>query len=198
MVDQIFSFGELGFQEVETSQLPGRHPEEERLHGRGGRRRDSDGVHGDLGQRQAGDRAGLGHRRHSAVVAEAGRRVSRSADRGRAGPRRGPQLRPGREHHGRDRAEEDHGAREDSRHDSHLAGRGRGAGRHQGVSSSAPGSSRTWTSRCSRTSATNLVGLLGRRRRHGPRLGAVQLQGRDRARRRRAVARHAARSTPSS
>ena len=34
MVDQIFSFGELGFQEIETNRYLDRHPEEERLHGR--------------------------------------------------------------------------------------------------------------------------------------------------------------------
>ena len=49
MVDSIFSFGELGFQESRDPPLPGRHPEEERLHGRGGHRRHPDRVHGDAG-----------------------------------------------------------------------------------------------------------------------------------------------------
>src|SRR6185436_18396343 len=70
MVDQIFSYDELGFQEFETSKYP-------------------DGVHGDVGQRQAGDRARVGHRRHPAVVAEAWRGVSRADDRRRARARRG-------------------------------------------------------------------------------------------------------------
>ena len=34
MVDQVFSYGELGFQEIETSTLPDRHPAEERLQDR--------------------------------------------------------------------------------------------------------------------------------------------------------------------
>ncbi len=45
---------------------------------------------------------------------------------------------------------------------------------------------------------TQSLGLVGRRRRHGARLGAVQLQGRERARGRRAVARARARSMRSS
>ena len=152
MVDQIFSYGELGFQEFETHTYLVDVLQEERLHGRGRRRRHSDGVHGDVGQRQAGDRARLGHRRHSAGVAEAGRRVSRADHRRRAGPRRGPQLRAGGEHHRRDRAQEDHGAREDPRHDPHLAGRRRGAASARRRTSCARACSRTSTSCSSRTS----------------------------------------------
>ena len=65
MVDSVFSFGELGFQEFETSKyltdILGR-----RLHDRGRHRRHSDGVDGDVGIGQAGDRARLRHRRHPA------------------------------------------------------------------------------------------------------------------------------------
>ena len=75
MVDSIFSFGELGFQEIETNRYLIDVLEEERLHGPGGHRRDTDGVDGDVGLGQAGHRAGLRHRRHSAGVAEAGRRL---------------------------------------------------------------------------------------------------------------------------
>ncbi len=87
--------------------VPRRHPEEERLHGSGGHRRHPDGVHGDVGIGQAGDRARLRHRRHPAGVAEAGGRLPRADDRGRARPRRRPQLRPGGQRHRRDRGEED-------------------------------------------------------------------------------------------
>ena len=154
MVDQIFSFGELGFQEVETHRYLVDVLREERIHRAGRHCRNPDGVHGDVGQRQAGHRARIGHRRHSSGVAEAGRRLPRAAHRRRAGARRGPQLRAGRQHHGGDRGEEDHGAREAARHDPHLAGHGRGAGRHQGVLRARRASSRTSTSRCSRTWAT--------------------------------------------
>ena len=98
-----------GVRDVEVSDRPA---QEERLQGGARHRRHSDRVDRDVGLGQAGDRARLRHRRHSAGVAEAGRRLSRSDDRRRARTRRGPQLRPGREHHRRDRGEEDHGARE--------------------------------------------------------------------------------------
>ena len=86
MVDQIFSYGELGFQEFETHTYLVDVLKKNGFDGRGGRRRHSDGVHGDVGQRQAGDRARLRHRRHSAGVAEAGRRriTSRSSKARRA------------------------------------------------------------------------------------------------------------------
>ena len=54
-------------------------------------------------------------------------------DRRRAGPRRGPQLRPGPQRRRGACAEGDHGAREDPRHHHALAGRGRGASRRQGL-----------------------------------------------------------------
>ena len=76
MVDSVFSFGELGFQEVETSTLPDRPAREVRLHGAARRRRHSDRVGREVGLGQAGDRARLGHRRHPAGVAEARRRLS--------------------------------------------------------------------------------------------------------------------------
>ena len=85
---QIFSFGELGFQEIETNRYLIDILEEERLHRAERRRRHSDRVHGDLGIGQAGARARLRHRRHPAGVAEAGRRLPRADDRRRAGSRR--------------------------------------------------------------------------------------------------------------
>ena len=130
----IFSFGELGFQEIETNRYlidilkkngftrarrasPASRPRSWRRWGSG------KPVH----------RARLRHRRHPAGVAEAGRRLPRADDRRRARARRRPQLRAGGEHHRGDRGEEDHGAREAARHDPDLAGDGRGARRHQGV-----------------------------------------------------------------
>ena len=85
MVDMVFSFGELGFQEFETQRVPHRHPQEERLHHRDRLRRHSHGVGGALGVGQAGDRARLRRRLHPAGVAEAGRRLSRPDRRRRAG-----------------------------------------------------------------------------------------------------------------
>ena len=135
------------------TQLPVDILEQERLQGREGRRRHPDGVHGDVGQRQAGHRARLRHRRHPAGLAEAGRRVSRSAHRGRAGPRRRPQLRQAAEHH--------RGASCSRRSCSARRSPARsGSGRASPKSCSArrrttcaPGCSKTSTSRCSPTSA---------------------------------------------
>ena len=75
MVDQVFSFGELGMQEVETSKYLTGHPRAERLQGRARRRRHSDGVRRDVGIREAGDLARLRHRRHPAGEPKAGRRL---------------------------------------------------------------------------------------------------------------------------
>ena len=74
IVDQLFSFSELGMQEIETREVPDRAAGEERLQGRARRRGHADRVGRDVGHRQAGDRARLRHRRHSAGEPEAGRR----------------------------------------------------------------------------------------------------------------------------
>ncbi len=50
MVDQIFSYGELGFQEFETSKYLVAVLKKNGFARGGGRRRDPDGVHGDVGQ----------------------------------------------------------------------------------------------------------------------------------------------------
>ena len=86
-VDQIFSFGELGFQEFETSRHVTGILEQNGFPGGAGRRGDADGVDRDLGVGEAGDRVWQRHRRHSEVVAEAWRRLPRSDHRRRAGPR---------------------------------------------------------------------------------------------------------------
>ena len=82
-----------GLPGVRDLEVPDRHPREVRLHDRARHRGHPDGVDGDLGIGQAGDRARLRHRLHPAGVAEAGRRVPRADDRRRAGPRRRTQLR---------------------------------------------------------------------------------------------------------
>ena len=51
MVDSVFSFGELGFQEVETSEVPHRHAREGRLQGTARGVGHPHGVGGHVGQR---------------------------------------------------------------------------------------------------------------------------------------------------
>ena len=58
-----------------------------------------------MGQREAGHRLHGRYRRPAGNLAEARRRLSRPADRGRARPRRRTQRRPGGERHGRARRE---------------------------------------------------------------------------------------------
>ena len=147
MIDMVFSFGELGFQEFETSKyLTGILEKNgftvERRH-----RRHPDGVDGDAGDRQAGHRARLRHRRHPAGVAEAGRRLPRSDDRGRARAT-AKATTPGMplQHHGGARGEEDHGARAPAGHAQALARRRRGAASAPRRTTCAPASSRTSTS----------------------------------------------------
>ena len=73
MIDQVFSFGELGFQETETSKYLIGVLRQNGFTIQEGRRRDSDGVGRDLGQRQARHRPRVGHRRPPADQPEAGR-----------------------------------------------------------------------------------------------------------------------------
>jgi hypothetical protein len=93
MNDTVFSFAEPGFQEFETSKYLTGILKAERLHDPGEPGGDPDGVDGDVGQRQAGDRARLRHRRHPAGVAEARRRLARADHRRRARARRGDTTR---------------------------------------------------------------------------------------------------------
>ena len=176
-------------QEVETSRYLTGAAREVRLQGHARASRDSDRVGRHVGIGQAGDCARLRHRRHSAGVAEARRRVSRSDHRGRAGPRRRPQHRHAAQHRRRDRGEEDHGARQAAGHAHAVAGRRRGAGRRRRRGSCATACSRTSTSSCSRTSATTSACRGAQRRRHRAGVGRVHLRRRDGAQRRRAVAR---------
>ena len=96
MNDSIFSFGELGFQEFETSKYLTDILEKNGFTVQRGCRRHADRLGRELGLGQPGDRARQRHRLHSEGVPEAGRRLPRTDDRRRAGTRRGPQLRPGR------------------------------------------------------------------------------------------------------
>ena len=193
MVDQVFSFGELGFQEFETSKYLTGILEKNGFTVERGIAGIPTAWMATLGIGQAGDRARLGHRRHPAGVAEAGRRAitTRSS---RARPATAKATTPGmplnitaalavKKIMEREHLSGTHQA---------LAGRRRGAARHQGVLRARRRASRTWTSCSSRTSAPNLSVSLGRRQRQRPDLGRVHLQGRERARRRRAVARASA------
>ena len=188
MVDMVFSFGELGFQEFETQRyLTG-------ILKQNGFTIET-GIAGiptawvaKYGIGQAGDRARLGRRLHPAGVAEAGRRVSRSDRRRRAGTRRGPQLRHAAQHPGGDCGQARDGAREAARHHHDLAGRRRRAAGHEGVL------------RARRTVQGRRRGALqprrlepehvvGRRRRQRPHLRRIHVRRRNGAQRRRAVAR---------
>ena len=111
MVDEVFSFGELGMQEEETSKYLTGILEKNGFKVTRGFAGIPDGVVRHVGLGQAGHLARLRRRRHSAGESEAGRRLQGSARRRRAGPRRRSQLRRADEHHGGDRGEEDHGAR---------------------------------------------------------------------------------------
>ena len=66
MVDSVFSFGELGFQEVESSRYLTGILEQHGFTDHTRHLRHPDGVGRRVGQRQARHRAGLGHRRHPA------------------------------------------------------------------------------------------------------------------------------------
>ena len=189
MVDSVFSFGELGFQEFETSKYLTGQLEKFGFKVQRGFGGIPTAWVATWGSGQAGDRARLRHRRHSAGVAEAGRRVSRSDHRRRAGSRRGPQHRHAAEHPRGDRGEEDHGARQAAGHADAVAGRRRGARRHQGLVSCATACSRTSTSALFTHVGNNLGVSWGA----GGGTGLVSVEyhvrGRDRAQRGRTVAR---------
>ena len=152
-----------------------------------------------MGIGQAGDRAGLRHRLHSAGVAEAGRRLARSDDRGRAGPRRRATTRGCRCSIAAALAvkkvmEQQHlqGTLDA------VAGHRGGTGRHQGVLRARRGSSRTSTSRLFAHVGDNLQRHVGRRRQQRAGLGRVRSRARARTPPARAVARQDRRSTRSS
>ena len=155
MVDSVFSFGELGFQEIESSRYLTGILEQ---HGF----RITRGISGiptawvaDWGSGKPVIALGSDIDGIPQGVAAAGRRLSRSAGRRRAGARRRPQLRHAAQHHRGHRGEEADGARE-------AVGHAACCGRASPRSCSAPrpgtcatGCSRTSTSRSSRTSATS-------------------------------------------
>src|SRR6266576_3218181 len=127
---QLRRAGVSGDGDVAVSRRPA---PQERLHRARRDRRDSDRVGRHLGIGEAGHLPRLRPRRHPAGFAETRRRLSRAADRGRTGPRRRPQLGAGGEHHGGARREKNYGARTSAGDTADLAGRSRGARRHQGV-----------------------------------------------------------------
>ena len=133
MVDSIFSFAELGFQEIETNRYlidvlkKNGFTVQEGIAGiptafmaTWGSGKPVIALGSDIdGIPQASQKPGVAY--------------SRADDRGRTRPRGRTQLGPGGEHHGRDRREENHGAREAAGHDSYLAWHRRRAGRHEGL-----------------------------------------------------------------
>ncbi len=197
MVDSVFSFGELGFQEIESSRYLTGILEQPRVQDHARHLGHPDGMGRRMGQRQARHRARLRYRRHPAGLAEAGRRLSRPAGRGRAGTRRGPQLRHTAEHHRRDRREEADGAREAVGHPAAVARSCRGTGRRQGVvrARRAVQGRRHLALHARRQQVRHFVGAAAG---HGPGLHRVHLHRSDRTQRGRAVARQEARSTRSS
>ena len=172
MVDQIFSYGELGFQEVETNRYlidvlkKNGFAVEEGIAGiptafmaTWGSGKPVIALGSDIdGIPQASQKPGVAY--HDPLI------------EGAPGHGEGHNSGPGGEHHRGDRGEEDHGAREALR-----ARSGSGRARPRSSSgprrtSSAPDCSRTSTSRCSRTSATAST-CRGAR---GPGTGLVSVQ----------------------
>ena len=169
-------------------EVPDRCAGEERLHDRARLCRHADRLGGALGLRQAGDRARQRHRLPAEDLAEARRRLSRAAGRGRARPWRGPQLRPGGQHRRGARREGPDGARKASRHAHALAGRRRGTARRQGLLRA-----RRHVQGCRRRAVhprrRQSRHHLGPAARQRPGLGRVHVRGRIGARRVRALAR---------
>ena len=188
MVDSIFSFAELGFQESETNRYlidilkKNGFSVQEGIAGiptafmaTWGSGKPVIALGSDIdGIPQASQKPGVAYH-----VAD---------DRGRARPRRRPQLGTGRERHGGARGEEDHGAREAPGNDPHLARHRRGAGGHEGVLRARRllQGRRRRAVHARRQRADRVV---GRPHRDGARLGRIHLQGSDRAFGGRAVAR---------
>ena len=131
MVDTVFSFGELGFQEVETTKYLTGILEKEGFRDRARRRRHPHRVGGHLGPGKARHLAGLGRGRHPAGLAEARRRLPRAADRRRARARRRPQLRRAAQYPRRALREENHGARAPAGHAPAMGGHRRRTGRRE-------------------------------------------------------------------
>ena len=154
MVDQIFSFGELGFQEVETSRYIG-DSARQRVHDGGGIAGIPTAWMATWGSGKPVIALGSDIDGIPQVLAEAGGRLPVAVD---------PEEAPGHgEGHNSGQAvniaaalavKRDHGAREHQGHAQALARCRRGAARHQGVVRQARASSGTSTSRCSRTSPT--------------------------------------------
>jgi aminobenzoyl-glutamate utilization protein B len=153
--DSVFSFGELGFQEFETTKYLTAILKQNGFTIQEGRRRHPDGVDRAMGIGQAGDCARLGCRLHPASLAEAGRRLARTDHRGRARPREGHnsgmplQIAAAL-------AVKGDGAAASARHADAVAGHRGRTGRHKAYYMRA-GSSKTSTSRSSRTSVKTSV-----------------------------------------
>ena len=162
MNDMVFSFGELGFQEFETSKYLTEILEKEGF-------AVERGIAGIPTAWMATWGSGkpviaLGSDIDCIPKASQKPGVARHepTGRGRARTRRGSQLGPAPEHHRRDRGQTAHGASQAAGHDQALAGRGGRAARDQGLPRARRAASRMWTSSSSRTSATTSASRGGR------------------------------------
>ena len=177
MVDQVFSFAELGFQEFETSKYLTDLLEKNGFKVERGYAGVPTAWFATWGSGKPVIAIGSRHRRYPAGVAEAGRRLSRSDHRRRTRTRRRAQLRRAAQHHRGARREEDHGAGEAAGHAQVVAGRCRGARRRPRPTSSAPGCSATSTSSLFAHVGSNLGAGWGGGFGTGPRLGRYTFKG---------------------
>ena len=190
MVDEVFSFGEPGFQEFETVKYLTGILEQNGFKVQ----RNVAGIPTGFVATWGSGKPVISLGSTSSDIPQASNKpgvgLARSAGGGRAGPRRGAQLGRAAQHRGRDRGEEDHGARPHSGHDPDLGRRrGRAHVGRKAWSRARRRASRTWTSRSSRTSAPSLGVSYGQSSSNALISGDLQVQGTGGARGRRAVAR---------
>ena len=189
MNDMVFSFAEPGFQEFETSKYLVGILKQNGFTVQEGVAGIPTAFVARWGSGKPVIALGLGHRRHPAGVAEARRRVARADRRGRAGARRRTQRRDAAADRRGARREEGDGAAASAGHADAVAGRRRGARRLKGVlRPRRPVQGRGHLDLRARRRQPRCQ--LGRQREPDrPGLGAVQLHGRERPRRRGALAR---------
>ena len=188
MTDMVFSYGELGFQEFETQRYLGGILKENGFTVENG----VAGIPTAWVAKWGSGRPVIALGSDVDCIPQASQKPGvaypRPDRRRRARARRGPQLRHAAQHRRGHRRQAHHGAREAAGHDHDLAGRRRRAARHQGllrargpVQGRRPGDVQP--------RRLEPGDELGRQRRQRPHLGRVPVRGRDRAQRRRAVAR---------
>ena len=189
MVDSIFSFARARLPGIRDLEVPARTSSR-----RDGftiadeRRRDADRMDGAHGAPASRSSRSAPTSTASRDVAEARRRLPRAPFiEGAPGHGEGHNTGMPLQHHRGARGQEDHGAREDPRHDHGVARHRRGAARRQG----AVRARRRLQGRGHLPVLAHLVELrrrLGRRRRHRRGVGRIHVHGPERPRGRRAVA----------